>query len=161
MNGFRTWTAADNSTHLHTKRPSSAHAKRAAALRAGTPRLVLAGALILSMTACGKRTPTYAGPPDTVREIVMKKWEINPARLEIPQGSRVELVVTSTDIEHGIAVPGLGINEPVQPEHPAVIRFLAQTPGTYPMRCSVLCGRGHDKMTGEIVIAATPQSGTR
>jgi cytochrome c oxidase subunit 2 len=113
------------------------------------------------MTACGKRTPTYAGPPDTVREIVMKKWEINPARLEIPQGSRVELVVTSTDIEHGIAVPGLGINEPVQPEHPAVIRFLAQTPGTYPMRCSVLCGRGHDKMTGEIVIAATPQSGTR
>jgi cytochrome c oxidase subunit 2 len=82
----------------------------------------------------------------------MKNWEINPARLEVPQGARVELVVTSTDIEHGIAVPGLGINEPVQPEHPAVVRFLAQPPGTYPMRCSVLCGRGHDKMTGAIVI---------
>jgi cytochrome c oxidase subunit II len=84
----------------------------------------------------------------------MKKWEIVPSRLEIPQGSRVELVVTSTDVEHGLAVPGLGINEPVQPEHPAVIRFLAQTPGIYPMRCSIACGRGHDQMTGAIVITA-------
>jgi cytochrome c oxidase subunit 2 len=104
------------------------------------------------MIGCGKKTPTFAGPPDTVRQIVMKKWEIDPARVEVPQGAHVELVVTSTDVEHGIAVPALGINEPVQPEHPAVIRFLAQTPGTYPMRCSVLCGRGHDQMTGVIVI---------
>jgi cytochrome c oxidase subunit 2 len=162
MNGFRIWTAADNLVHLHTKRSDSAHAKcTMPALSKGTLPLVLAGALVLSMTGCGKRTPTYAGPPDTVRQIVMKKWEINPARIEVPQGARVELVVTSTDIEHGIAVPGLGINEPVQPEHPAVVRFLAQTPGTYPMRCSVLCGRGHDKMTGEIVITATSQSGTK
>ena len=84
----------------------------------------------------------------------MKRWEIDPARVEVPEGARVELVVTSMDIEHGIDVPGLGINEPVQPEHPAVIRFLAQTPGTYPMRCSVLCGRGHNQMVGEIVITA-------
>ncbi len=118
------------------------------------PALLLALGLILSMTSCGKRTPTYAGPPDTVRQIVMKKWEIDPALVEVPQGARVELVVTSMDVEHGIAVPGLGIREPVQPEHPAVIRLLAQTPGVYPMRCSVLCGRGHDKMTGAIVITA-------
>lgn len=152
MNGFRIWTAADNGTSLHSKRRSSADAKRAAALKKGTQLFVLAEALLLSMTGCGKKTPTFAGPPDTVRQIVMKKWEIDPARVEVPQGARVELVVTSTDVEHGIEVDGLGIREPVQPEHPAVIRFLAQTPGTYPMRCSVLCGRGHNRMTGAIVI---------
>jgi heme/copper-type cytochrome/quinol oxidase subunit 2 len=43
----------------------------------------------------------------------------------------------------------------VQPEHPAVIRFLAQTPGTYPMHCSIACGRSHDQMRGEIVITAS------
>jgi cytochrome c oxidase subunit 2 len=106
------------------------------------------------MSGCSKKTPTFEGPPNTVRQIIMKKWEIAPKRVELPQGARVELVVSSTDIEHGLAVPGLGINEPVQPEHPAVIRFLAQTPGTYPMRCSIACGRGHDQMTGEIVITA-------
>ena len=106
------------------------------------------------MAGCGKRTPTYSGPPDTVLSIVMKKWEITPSRVQVPQGARVELVVATADIEHGLGVPELGINEPVQPGKPAVIRFLAETPGVYPMRCSILCGRGHDQMTGEIVIEA-------
>jgi cytochrome c oxidase subunit 2 len=148
MNGFRIWTAADNLISSNTKRRGCAAAKN------GPPALLWA-LLFFSMAGCGKKTPTYAGPPDTVRQVVMKKWEIDPARIEIPQGARVELVVSSTDVEHGIAVPGLGIREPVQPEHPAVIRFLAQTPGVYPMRCSILCGRGHNKMTGEIVVTAT------
>jgi len=151
MNGFRIWTAADNGAFLHTKRRALAVSKVAPAL------LVLLG-LSVWMIACTRKTPSYAGPPDTVLQIVMKKWEIVPNRVEVPQGARVELVVTSTDVEHGIAVPALGINEPVQPEHPAVIRFLAQTPGTYPMHCSILCGRGHNKMTGVIVITPKPSS---
>ncbi len=149
MNGFRIWAAADNGAGLHSKWRCGGGAKAAPALMLGTGLLVL-------MIGCGKKTPGYAGPPDTVRQIIMKKWEIDPRRVEVPQGARVELVVTSTDVEHGIDVPGLGIREPVQPEHPAVIRFLAQTPGVYPMRCSVLCGRGHNRMTGEIVV--TPRS---
>ena len=150
MNGFRIWTAADNRFLLHTNWRKHTAAK--------TPPRLLAGlSLLLLMNGCGKKTPTYEGPPDTVRQIVMKKWEIVPSRVEVPQGARVELVVTSTDVEHGIEVPGLGIREPVQPEHPAVIRFLAQTPGVYPMRCSILCGRGHDKMTGAIVITSRPK----
>jgi len=148
MNGFRMWTAADNEFYPHTKRRAHTTAKAAI-------RLVSGVLLFLSMTGCGRKTPSFAGPPDTVRQIVMKKWEIVPARVEVPQGARVELVVTSTDVEHGIAVPVLGIREPVQPEHPAVIRFLARTPGVYPMRCSILCGRGHDHMTGAIVITAS------
>jgi len=148
MNGFRIWTAADNLPLPHTKRLGRKAAKPA-------PTALLCTLFFLSMAGCGKRTPTYAGPPDTVRQIVMRKWDIDPGRVEVPQGARVELVVTSTDVEHGIAVPGLGINEAVQPEHPAVVRFLAQTPGVYPIRCSVLCGRGHDKMNGAIVITAS------
>jgi cytochrome c oxidase subunit 2 len=114
--------------------------------------------LLLSMSGCGKKTPTYSGPPDTVRQVVMKKWDIAPSRIEVPQGARVELVVSTADIEHGLGVPALGINEPVQPGKPAVVRFLAQTPGVYPMRCSILCGRGHDQMLGVIVITDNPAS---
>lgn len=88
----------------------------------------------------------------------MRKWAIAPARIVVRQGARVELVVSTADVEHGMAVPALGINEPVQPRKPAVIRFLAQTPGVYPLRCSIACGRGHDQMTGAIVIEAAPLS---
>jgi len=152
MNGFRIWVPADNELHLHTKRHTSSWAKTVLLLVPGI-------SLILLMAGCGKRTPTYAGPPDTVRSIVMKKWAIVPNRLVIPQGAKVELVVSTADVEHGIDIPGLGIREPVQNgQPPAVIRFLAQTPGVYPMRCSIACGRGHDKMTGAIVI--TPASPT-
>jgi cytochrome c oxidase subunit II len=108
------------------------------------------------MTGCGKKTPTYAGPPDTVRQVVMEKWDIRPARIAVPQGARVELIVSTDDVEHGFNVPALGINEPIQPGKPAAIRFLAQTPGVYPMRCSIACGRGHDQMTGAIVIESNP-----
>lgn len=141
MNGFRNSGPAMDWLLIHSKWPGGRRAKGLAAC-----------ALLAAFGGCGRRTPTYSGPPDTVRQIVMKKWEIDPARIEVPKGARVELVVSTTDVEHGLAVPGLGIREPVQPEHPAVIRFLAETPGVYPMRCSVLCGRGHDRMTGEIVI---------
>lgn len=82
----------------------------------------------------------------------MKKWAIEPRRIEVPVGDEVELDITSADVEHGIAVPGLGIREPVQPGRSTVIRFRAKAAGTYAMSCSVLCGKGHDQMTGEIVV---------
>lgn len=91
----------------------------------------------------------------------MKKWAIVPARIAVPQGAHVELDVSTADVEHGFAVPALGINEPIQPGKPARVRFLAQTPGVYPMRCSIACGKGHDQMTGAIVVEPNPadQSG--
>jgi heme/copper-type cytochrome/quinol oxidase subunit 2 len=151
MIGFRIWAPADNGPDLHTKRQPPSRAKNALVLFGTVPLLVL-------MTGCGRRTPTYSGPPDTVLPVLMKKWAIVPARIVVREGARVELVVSTADVEHGLAVPGLGINEPVQPGKPAAIRFLAQTPGVYPMRCSIACGRGHDQMTGAIVIEADPLS---
>jgi cytochrome c oxidase subunit II len=119
------------------------------------PRLALlvasALAFLLPLAGC-RRTPTYSGAPDTVITIVMKKWAIIPNHIVVPRGARVELIVHTADVEHGFNVPALAINEPVQPNKPARIRFLAQAPGTYLMRCSIACGKGHDKMTGSIVI---------
>jgi cytochrome c oxidase subunit 2 len=84
----------------------------------------------------------------------MKKWAIEPNRIEVAQGKEVELVVNSIDVEHGIAIPKLGIREPVQPGRPTIVKFRAKVAGTYAMSCSVLCGKGHDQMTGVIVVSA-------
>jgi cytochrome c oxidase subunit II len=121
-------------------------------------KLALASLLPLLMSAC-RHAPEDDAPPDVIRQVVMKKWSIVPGRIEVQQGQEVELVVTSADVEHGIAIPKLDIREPVQPGRPTVVRFRAANVGTYPMRCSVLCGRGHDQMTGVIVVAApTPMA---
>jgi|HubBroStandDraft_1064217.scaffolds.fasta_scaffold79384_2 cytochrome c oxidase subunit 2 len=108
-----------------------------------------------TLTAC-RATPQDTTPPDIIRQVVMKKWAILPSRIEVPQGKEIELIVTSSDVEHGIAIPGLGIREPVQPGRTTVVRFRAKAAGTYPMKCSILCGRGHDQMTGQIVITPAP-----
>ncbi|MGA8111479.1 MAG: cupredoxin domain-containing protein [Acidobacteriaceae bacterium] len=109
--------------------------------------------LLLSMIAGCRKTPTYSGPPNLVMTVVMKKWAIVPNRILLPQGAHVELIVHSADVEHGFNVPALAINEPVQPGRPALVRFLAEKPGTYAMRCSIACGKGHDQMTGVVIIA--------
>lgn len=149
MNGFRIVTAADNLLHLHSKRRARMGAKTA---------LLAAVPLLLLILAGCKRTPTYSGPPDMVLTVLMKKWAIVPDRILVSEGARVELIVSTADVEHGFNVPALAINEPVQPGKPAFVRFLAQTPGTYPMRCSIACGKGHDKMTGVIVITPNPRA---
>ena len=110
------------------------------------------------MTGCGKRTPTYSGAPNFIVHVLMKKWVILPDRIAVPQGARVALIVTTADVEHGLGVPELGINEPVQPGRITEVRFLAQTPGIYRIHCSIACGRGHDQMTGAIVIEPNPNS---
>lgn len=163
MFGFRISGAGDPCFTPHSKWRATSPAKPRRPI-AGRPMSPASGGmgyglllLFICLLAAGcKRTPTYSGPPNTVIKVVMKKWEIAPARIVVPQGARVELIVSTADIEHGLGVPDLGINEPVQPGKPAAVRFLAQTPGTYPMRCSILCGKGHKRMQGEIVIEPNP-----
>jgi cytochrome c oxidase subunit 2 len=116
-------------------------------------KLVMALLLPLCAASC-KDAPHDTAPPDMIRQVIMKKWAIVPNRIEVPQGDEVELVVNSTDVEHGIEIPKLGIREPVQPGRPTIVRFKAKNVGTYSVKCSVLCGRGHDQMTGVIVITS-------
>lgn len=115
-----------------------------------------AAAILLMLAGC-KHPPTYSGPPNLIIRMVMKKWAIVPDRIVIPQGAHVELSIISTDVEHGIGVPGLYINQPVQPGETTIVRFLAKTPGSYLMNCSVLCGRGHHLMKGVIIITPAPK----
>jgi cytochrome c oxidase subunit II len=55
-------------------------------------------------------------------------------------------------VQHGFAVPDLGIKEPIQKGKPAVIVFEARRAGTYPVTCSIICGAGHDDMQARIIV---------
>ena len=85
-------------------------------------------------------------------KVVMKKYAIEPPVIQLHKGETVVLDVYSADVEHGFEVPALGINEPVHRNFPAKIVLKPQKKGEFAMRCSVLCGPGHDDMTGRIVV---------
>jgi cytochrome c oxidase subunit 2 len=82
----------------------------------------------------------------------MKQWEMVPETVVIARNAKVELTIESDDVEHGFAVSELDIDESVRKGKPAVVRLIVGQAGVYVMRCSILCGRGHDQMRGRILV---------
>jgi plastocyanin len=117
-----------------------------------------------------------APPATTVRaqdaapqvvEMSAKKYEFTPVRVKA--GTKVQLKVTATDRDHGIAIdtvadgaakgsaPGLLIDSAekcwkLPKGEPVTITFTAQTAGTYQIKCCLHCGLGHGGMKGTIVV---------
>jgi len=93
-----------------------------------------------------------SGKPDVVIPVVMKKYSFDPPVIRVKKGQLVELDVSTADVQHGFTVPDLGIKEPIPPHRPARIVFKADRAGVFPMTCSIICGPGHDDMTGKIIV---------
>jgi cytochrome c oxidase subunit 2 len=84
--------------------------------------------------------------------VVMKKYTIEPAVIHVRSGQRVELDVTTADVQHGLDIPALSIKEPVQPGRTTTVFFKAPAQGEYVVACGVICGPHHDDMQGKLVV---------
>jgi heme/copper-type cytochrome/quinol oxidase subunit 2 len=111
-----------------------------------TALLICFSALVL----CGgcKKNP----PADEHIPVVMKRYSIDPSEIRVQSGKRIELEVTSADVQHGLDIPALGIKEPVQPGRTTIISFTAPVPGEYRIACGVLCGPHHDDMVAKLIV---------
>ena len=87
--------------------------------------------------------------------VVAKRFAFEPSRVEVTEGERVRLVVTSDDGVHGVEIKKLKVNKKVPRGGDKVtIDFVAGAPGEYPILCSEYCGNGHEEMKGTLVVAA-------
>jgi cytochrome c oxidase subunit II len=101
--------------------------------------------------------PTTASAPREIT-IVAKRFAFEPASIEVIEGERVRLRVSSADGVHGLQVRRLRINQLIPRGGQAVtIDFVASAPGTYEILCSEECGDGHDTMTGTLIVKARPK----
>jgi cytochrome c oxidase subunit 2 len=92
--------------------------------------------------------------PRTI-EVVAKRFEFEPARIEVTEGERVRLVVKSGDGVHGIEIKKFKVNKRVpRGGDPINIEFVASAAGEFPILCSEYCGDGHEDMKGMLVVAA-------
>jgi cytochrome c oxidase subunit 2 len=90
--------------------------------------------------------------PDRHVRVVMRKYSIEPSVIRAKPGERVELEVTTADVQHGLDIPDLGVKEPVQPGRATTITFTAPARGEYRVACGVICGLHHDDMVGKLVV---------
>lgn len=84
--------------------------------------------------------------------VTMRKFAIEPNVIRAKQGENVVLVVSTKDVQHGFQVEALGINEPIQPGQPVNVPLDTSRKGEFKVACSIVCGVGHDDMTGEIIV---------
>jgi len=90
-----------------------------------------------------------------VIEVVAKKFAFEPARIEVIEGERIRLVVTSADGVHGIGIKKFRVEKSVPRGGAAVtIDFVASAAGEFPVLCSEYCGSGHEEMKGMLVVNA-------
>ena len=101
-------------------------------------------------------------PPADAIEIYVtgKKWmwkfaypggQRTNARLVVPAGRPVKLIMTSRDVIHSFYVPAFRIKQDVLPGRYTTAWFEVVRPGVYPLFCAEYCGTGHSEMKAEVV----------
>ena len=80
-----------------------------------------------------------------------------PPVLYLPQGQRVRFTLTSSDVVHGFWIPAFMIQMQTLPGVTNHLEFTANTIGTYPGRCNILCGREHSQMIFTVKVVTPAQ----
>ena len=114
--------------------------------------------LIGAAVTSARQDPVTATAPRVI-EVVAKRFTFEPARIEVADGERVRLQVTSADGVHGLQIKKFRVNKLIpRGGKPVTIDFVATGPGTYEILCSEECGDGHESMTGTLVVVAIPKT---
>jgi cytochrome c oxidase subunit 2 len=94
------------------------------------------------------------GEPRTI-EVVAKRFAFEPSRIEVKEGERIKLVLTSADGVHGVEIKKFRASKKIPRGGEAVtLEFVASAAGEYPILCSEYCGKDHDAMKGTLVVIA-------
>jgi cytochrome c oxidase subunit 2 len=118
----------------------------------GTARTVLIVSNLLFIAVGDWRLQARPQEPRRIT-ITARKYQFEPARIEVKSGELVSITLVSEDGKHGFLCKGLKLhNDPFREDHPGNVTFTAGSPGTYEFKCDHVCGTGHHRMKGEIVV---------
>jgi cytochrome c oxidase subunit II len=112
-------------------------------------------ALLLGAAAMShaQQDPAAASAPREI-PVVAKRFTFEPSRIEVTEGERIRLVVTSDDGVHGLEIKKVKVNKKVpRGGEQITIDFVAPAAGEYPIVCSEYCGNDHEEMKGALVVA--------
>jgi cytochrome c oxidase subunit 2 len=100
---------------------------------------------------------------------VARMWRFEPADIEIPAGSIVDIYLSTPDVTHGLILLGTNLNLMAVPGVVNYARVRLDKAGDYQLLCHEFCGSGHDRMATNLrvvdratftpkQIAPTPQT---
>ncbi|MFN8006809.1 MAG: cupredoxin domain-containing protein [Terriglobia bacterium] len=99
----------------------------------------------------GNPAPTDA----TIKEVDVsaKKYEFNPASIEVPLNTLLKIHLNAIDHEHGFEIKGIKDScVKYKPNEPVTVEFYADKAGEFEFHCCKFCGFGHANMKGKLVV---------
>ena len=119
-------------------------------------RTKVAAAAILFFAVAGAavaQEPAPAGGGEGAEiKVTAKKYQFDPNVITVKKGDHVKLVITALDRDHGFKLEAFNINQKLKKGDASTVEFTADAAGTFPFQCSVVCGLGHHKMKGRLVV---------
>lgn len=132
-------------------------------------RLSIAALIAATLILTASSVARPADDKLQVIEVTAKKYEFAPSPIRVKQGSHVQLKITASDHVHGMKIdefpegasragnPGLVFSSSkdclrIEQGQTQTLEFVAQTPGTYQLRCCVHCGWSHRSMKGTLIV---------
>ena len=88
---------------------------------------------------------------------VARMWKFEPEEVTVPAGSTVDIYLSTTDVTHGMILPGTDLNLMAVPGVVNYARVKFDQPHLYQAICHEYCGTGHERMAG-IVRVVEPAS---
>lgn len=85
-------------------------------------------------------------------EVRASRYKFEPDPIAARLGEKVRLVVTSTDVVHGLSIPDYGINISLPEKEAVSAEFVADKAGVFHIFCSIYCGTGHSNMRGTLIV---------
>ncbi|MBI5874040.1 MAG: cupredoxin domain-containing protein [Candidatus Omnitrophica bacterium] len=100
--------------------------------------------------------PVLSGKVDEngirIVEVKASRYKFEPDPIVVDLGDKVRLLITSTDVTHGLAISEFKVNVSVPAGETQIVEFIADKEGSFHMYCSVYCGPGHAHMHGTLVV---------
>ena len=111
--------------------------------------------LIVSMLLLGvPQAPSPRSQAPTVIRVSAERFAFTPSEITVERGTVIEFHLTSDDTDHGFRIVGTDVNAeiPKRRRGETVVKYVADTAGTFVIECSRPCGAGHTAMRATLKV---------
>jgi cytochrome c oxidase subunit 2 len=109
--------------------------------------MILAALLLSAATIAAKPVSS----PQTFK-VIASRFQFEPNQITVKKGEPVTIVLTSTDVTHGLKIPDLHVEDTVKKGSSTELNFTPDKVGTFQGKCAHFCGKGHGTMTFTVVV---------
>jgi cytochrome c oxidase subunit 2 len=117
-------------------------------------RALLQAAAAAGLLAATGRMLVMAQAKPRMIPITAKKFEYEPATLELKLNQPVVFQLKTLDVVMGFSVPDFGVRGTIIPGQVTEVAMTPTKTGEFTFLCDVFCGSGHENMEGTMRVVA-------